>query len=237
MIHHGDCYDYLSDLAANSVDHVITDPPYSQHVHDNSMGGAGVDVSASRDLGFDHITEAQRRVYAQQFVRVAKRWILVFSDHEGSTAWRRAIEEASGEFVRYGIWVKRGATPQFTGDRPAVGHEVIVIAYAPDRGGRMRWNGGGRHAVWEVSVARNESSKRHPTQKPLTLMQALIRDFTDQGETILDPFAGSGTTLVAAKQLGRSPVGCEQNKEWVDVCVERLGDCRAQGDLFAGSVG
>ena len=77
------------------------------------------------------------------------------------------------------------------------------------------WNGGGKRGIYSVPTAidRDRSgldARIHTTQKPLALMQALVRDFTDEGETILDPFAGSGTTLYAAARLGRKSIGWDR---------------------------
>src|SRR5690606_30919467 len=114
---------------------------------------------------------------------------------------------------RSGIWIKPNGQPQLTGDRPGMGYESIAIAHAP---GRSTWNGGGRHGVWSFPVDANFSrvKRDHPTQKPLGLMEALVRDFTDAGETILDPFAGSGTTGVACKRLGRGFIGFERDPKY-----------------------
>lgn len=64
----------------------------------------------------------------------------------------------------------------------------------------------------------------HPTQKPLELMEILIKLTTVEGQTVLDPFAGSGTTLLAAKKLNRKYIGYEINKQYYDVTVNRLKD-------------
>ena len=70
--------------------------------------------------------------------------------------------------------------------------------------------------------------KIHPTEKPLSLFRELVAASSDEGETILDPFMGSGTTLVAAKLEGRKAVGIEINKQYCASAVKRL----AQGVLF-----
>lgn len=72
------------------------------------------------------------------------------------------------------------------------------------------------------------SDRSHPTQKPLPLMRELVSLFTDPGETILDPFMGSGTTLRAAKDLGRKAIGIELEEKWCEVAARRL----AQGVLL-----
>lgn len=76
------------------------------------------------------------------------------------------------------------------------------------------------------------SPGRHPTEKPVQLMAALIQVVTDRGGSILDPFMGSGTTGVAAVQLGRSFVGIEQDPQFFDQTCKRIEQAHAQGQLF-----
>ena len=71
---------------------------------------------------------------------------------------------------------------------------------------------------WEAN-----SRKFHPTQKPVDLMEYLIKTYTNENETVLDFAMGSGTTLVAAKQLGRRAIGIEICQEYCDIAIKRLG--------------
>jgi site-specific DNA-methyltransferase (adenine-specific) len=73
----------------------------------------------------------------------------------------------------------------------------------------------------------------HTTQKPEALMEALIRDFTDPGDLILDPFAGSGTTGVAAIRLGRRFIGWEKDPKYHAIALKRLTAAREQLELCA----
>jgi site-specific DNA-methyltransferase (adenine-specific) len=73
----------------------------------------------------------------------------------------------------------------------------------------------------------------HTTQKPLALMEALIRDFTDHGELICDPFAGSGTTGVAALRMGRRFIGWEKDPRYHAIAMKRLSAAREQLELTA----
>ena len=82
----------------------------------------------------------------------------------------------------------------------------------------MKWNGGGHHAVWSC----NTEQGPHPTMKPISLCRRLVELFSDEGETILDPFAGSGTTLLAARDLGRKAIGIELDPEYVQIAIRRL---------------
>lgn len=218
-------------MADASVDHVITDPPYSEHVDGNSMRGRGHRAGGRKQaLGFKPLTVSDMEACADRFARICKRWVLVFCAQEQVHEWRGALTSAGLEYVRCGVWVKENATPQFTGDRPGQGFEAIVIAHQP---GRKRWNSGGKLGVWTSPTAyRDGDDIVHTTQKPLSLMEALVRDFTDPGETILDPFAGSGTTGVACIRLGRNFIGFERDEKFHAAAMKRLAGTREQLQLI-----
>jgi hypothetical protein len=228
-LYHGDCRDVLARLIA-PVDVVVTDPPYSDHVHDKSRAGARMTLDPDRpssfsrrvDFGFESLSDELRTVAADLFAQLARRWVLVFSDVESAPEWKTQLELSGLEYIRTGAWIKIGATPQFTGDRPAAGFEAITIAH---RSGKKQWNGGGKHAVWSHAIALDrdgKSPRHHPTEKPIALMNELVHLFSDEGEVILDPFAGSGTTLVAAKTLGRKAIGVELEERWCEAAAKRL---------------
>ena len=156
---------------------------------------------------------------SSEFARLVTRWAVIFSDAESLHRWRNAIDEAGMRYVRTGAWVKPDPMPQMSGDRPSVGFEPCTIAHAR---GPMRWNGGGRPAVWTYNTVKGRSRPDHPCPKPLHLMRRLVYEFTDFGETILDPFCGSGTTLVAAKEYGCKAIGIELDEGWCEGAARRL---------------
>lgn len=227
---HGDCREVLPTLG--QVDHVITDPPYSEKVHKAARSGAmiaepGKGEAAffrNTDLGFEHLKADLRQFVASEIGRLARRWSLVFTDVEGAPAWAEDLAASGANYVRTGAWVKLGATPQFTGDRPAVGFEAVVISHRA-KSGRYRWNGGGRHAVWSHPIVLDRGGhpeRVHTTQKPLPLMLELVELFTDPDDLVLDPFCGSGTTGVACLRLGRRFIGIEKDATYAAVARERL---------------
>jgi site-specific DNA-methyltransferase (adenine-specific) len=239
----GDCLDPVSGLASlpdKSVDHVISDPPYEAEAHtlqrrtkstfvgSATSGEATGMLPAIKPISFAPLTHEIRVAAAAEMARVARRWIIVFCQAEAVQAWREALEAGGAVYKRACVWIKPDGQPQLTGDRPGMGYESIVAAHAP---GRSRWNGGGKHGVYRFfKQAANDSTAgvEHPTRKPEPLMTALVRDFTDEGETVLDPFAGSGTTGVACRRLGRRFIGWERDPKYHAIATKRIDGAREQ---------
>jgi len=209
-IHHGDCRAILGALPP--VDHVMTDPPYGGDTHAGARTGSAHQNSVLVDF---EATDARAIAYTLELVRL-KRWAILTCD------WQHVLPlkehpPVGWRFVRHGAWIKPNGTPQFTGDRPAQGWEAVAILHA-GISGRMRWNGGGLPAVW----MHNKVVGDHPTGKPESLLREWITQFTDPGDLILDPFMGSGTTLVAAKRLGRRAIGIEIEEHYCEIATRRL---------------
>lgn len=244
----GDCLAIMEQLPELCVDHVITDPPYSKQVHAsvrtskrNRLSDVAEHACRARrvvDLGFEHLSAPMLEASAVQFARLVRRWVLAFSDVESSHLWRGALGQAGLKYKRTGAWVRRGGAPQFSGDRPAAGFEAITMAH---RVGRTRWNGGGRAAVYSYPIVANRAGARHsrihPTQKPLALMLELVELFTDPGDLVLDPYAGSATTGVACLRLGRRFIGCELDAGFAATARERLAAHDAGLTLKAARAG
>ena len=218
---------YLADAfeimpTLGEVDSIITDPPYNAKT---SHRGART-TRSGQPVGlihFDSLTEVQFIEFCGNAVAQAKRWVVM------SCAWQHAalLEKAGVPLVRLGIWHKPNGAPQFTGDRPGVGWEAIAILH---REGRKHWNGGGHHAVWVCNVEHGE----HPTQKPLKLLMDWVTKFTDEGETVLDPFMGSGTTgsclRKAWAQLHRHRETSGLLQRWLAAASK---EAQQQANLFA----
>ena len=79
-------------------------------------------------------------------------------------------------------------------------------------------------AIWTFPTVKGIARPDHPCPKPLGLMELLVMQFTDPGETILDPFMGSGTTGVACAKLGRKFIGCEIDPKYFEIAVRRIND-------------
>jgi len=207
------------------ADLILTDPPYSETTHAGARtnalkatppDGAGVQRflqggNAALPLGidFDSFSIADLDACFARLAPLARRWLVSFLDWRHTTRLEAAPPDGL-RFVRFGVWVKPNAAPQFTGDRPGPGWESIAFLHKD--GGRMAWNGGGRHGVYTCNTAHKDHRlSDHPNAKPLPLLAQLIKDFSDPGDLVLDPFGGSGAVAAAALLTGRRCVIVERD--------------------------
>jgi site-specific DNA-methyltransferase (adenine-specific) len=187
------------------ADVLVTDPPYGmQYSSASSKRGPTAPVRGDGDT-----KERDRMLSAWGSAKPA----LVFG------TWRMPRPVDCRQLL---IWDK-GASPGM-GDLTlpwGPSHEDIYVLGGH---GPSHWTGGRTGSVIQ-SRAKEGNAERgsllHPTQKPVYIMQALITRTT--GATIADPFAGSGTTLVAAKLMGRRAIGVEMDARYAEIAAERLG--------------
>ena len=208
----GDCRDILPTLP--KVDAVITDPPY---------GVACAVNSANATIVGDKSTEARDTVLAL-------------------AQWRTAVVFGSPKIPRpeaviaHLVWDKGPMVGMGDLAFPwKLTHEEIYIL-----GEKALWEGKREESVLkdpaiypnlpEANKARGEPLE-HPTQKPIRLMERLIRKV--RGDLILDPFMGSGTTGVACMNLGRRFIGIEIEPKYFDIACRRIEDAQRQGRLIA----
>lgn len=223
-IWHGDCREIAPLLPL--VDHVITDPPYAERTHSGAMTNKiddappGYRQGGSKLVTFGSLTDEGFTSITTTLLRVTSRWVVMTCDHRHA-----ALTFDWDEHIRIGVWVKGAPMPQISGDRPGSGHESVLILHNT---GKKRWNRGGGAAVWHETVLKDPSLCFMPTQKPIGLLRSFVRDFTDADELILDPFMGSGTTLRAAKDLGRKAIGIEIEERYCEIAAKRM----AQEVLF-----
>jgi site-specific DNA-methyltransferase (adenine-specific) len=164
--------------------------------------------------------DAVRVEFAELATQLSNGWLLVFCTPEGVAPWRDAIEAAGARYKRACVWVKPDAAPQFNGQGPAMGAEMVVAAWCGK--GHSKWNGGGGRGVWTHNTNQPDRHGLHPTEKPVPLMRELVRLFTNKGDTVLDPFMGTGATGVACSREGRGFLGCEVNEEFFGAAGLRL---------------
>lgn len=223
-LHHGDCLDPvtgLASLADKSVDVTISDPPYEAEAHTLQRrvkrdAGERIAVEA---IDFDAITSIDRELVAAHMARVSRHRAVVFCQAEAVQAWREAFDAAGMPYRRTLVWLKPDAAPSFHGRWPGQAFESIVLAQHPSSA-PCPCGGGAKSYLFNKPSGGDKNP--HPTTKPLPLMRAIVEDFSLPGDTILDPFAGSGTTGVACNQLGRRFIGWERDDSYHAIATRRL---------------
>jgi len=225
----GDCLEILPTLG--EIDHVIGDPPYEDELHAGAKDQRIIRADGRTmhgDLGFVGIN-SNRSETAAAIVAASSGWAILFTLAEGVRAWRDELQTAKAKYDTCLFWIKPDASPRFNGQGAARGAECAVTAWCGP--GYRSWNAGGKRGVYTHCVNTGRQGE-HPTEKPIPLMMDLVSDFTSPGQTICDPFMGSGTTGIACAKLGRKFIGIEQNECWFDLSCKRIEQAYRQADLF-----
>jgi len=220
----GDCMDVLPTL--DKVDAVITDPPYGESTHANAKSNRGAG-HGNKAIDFSSMTASELDQVLVLCGQLCNRWLV------STMEWRHIAKfdvqpPVGWELIRFGVWVKTNPMPQISADRPAQGWEGIAYMHSTI-GDKKRWNGGGNHGNYVGSLVTDGA---HPTGKPLPLFSQFVDRFTERGNLVLDPFMGSGTTGVAAVQMGRKFIGIEREPKYFEIACKRIEDAQRTLDMF-----
>lgn len=207
-IYHGDCLDVLPTVAADAV---VTDPPYNV----GCAYGSGTDDRRQAD---DYAAWLGMRLAACQAPEII--WFpgKVNSFRAGEVCLRAGLRPH---------WMLGWHRKEFAGDRwlggPAICWEPIVWASRRDKPECLKVLGHlGRDFLVVPSTHGDPVARHHPCPKPYKVMAWLVGLFVEAGGTVLDPFLGSGTTLLAAKNLGRKAIGVEIEERYCELAAKRL---------------
>lgn len=239
----GDCLKLFPKIPDGSIDMVFADPPYN--------------MSKKKGLGWafsKHVTmqEAWDRFSKDEFFKFNLDWMgeaLRVLKPTGSMfvcgSYHNIFQlgfilqtEYDAKILNDIIWFKPNAQPNITARMFTQSTETLIWV-AKNSGWKFKYwdikelNGGKQmRNMWEISVtpaSEKSAGDKHPTQKPLKLLDRCIRATTDEGDVVLDPFLGTGTTLVAAKMLGRKAIGFELNEDlYGDLIRKRLSQIQTK---------
>ena len=220
---HGDCLDIMRSLAARSVDLICTDPPYI--IGSQGCGLAGDrkylhDISANAlDRGFDPVV-------LEEFLRVLKTPNLILFCSRLQI--RDYLNWAHERHLKWSLicWHKSNPTP-LTNNNYLPDTEYILHFWA---GKKLR---GAYHSKrrFYLQPAVKSPTAGHPTVKPLNIIKNLILNATTRGDIVLDPFMGSGTTGVAAINLGHKFIGIEISGDYLEIAKRRIAQATPDFEL------
>jgi len=197
-IYHGDCRDILPTLP--KVDLVLTDPPYGIGAA-GGVGGYGSSDHKAKHYVDDWDTRPNK--YTVGMILLASTTAIVFGGN-----YMTDLLPTNGHWI---VWDKVGE----------------MKFQNPFSDCELAWTNVDKRTVKKYVVIQQgfiskERERYHPTQKPVELFKAIIDDYSEETATILDPFMGSGTTLRAAKDLGRQAIGIEIEEKYCEIAAKRM---------------
>lgn len=227
VLWHGDSRDVLPNLTGGGL--VVTDPPYSVSVAGSSHSGRP--GKGSRRLDF-FTGDTDWRATTRMAVDVLRLSLEACAPLSSLYAWvgHRQIGpvvrmvERGGRSSRLLGWVKACPAPPPPGAGWPSALEVCVYAYPAGRTWTHSAQNAPRSNVFTADSFRHGQPGKvdHPTQKPECVIRPLVLASSNPGDVVIDPFSGSGTTLVVAKAEGRRAIGIEREERYCAVAAARL---------------
>ncbi|MBI5832911.1 MAG: site-specific DNA-methyltransferase [Armatimonadetes bacterium] len=240
----GDCLDVLERLPAQSVDMIFADPPYNLQLRNELVRTDGSLVDAVDDAWDQFGSFAEYDQFTRAWLKACRRvlkdsgTIWVIGSYHNIYRVGGALQDLGYWVLNDVIWVKANPMPNFRGVRFTNAHETLLWCKKSERSTGISFNyqdmkreNGGKQmrSDWYFPICGGlerlrdaDGNKVHPTQKPLGLIERVVRSSTRPGDVVLDPFAGVGTTAVAALRHGRHYIGIEQESEYCTAARERI---------------
>lgn len=242
-LYKGDCLDILADI--QNVDMVFADPPYF-------LSNGGLTIQNGTIVSVDKGDWDKAKIPIYQFNH---NWLSAVRNtlKPGGTIWisgtmhnifhiYQALEDLGFKILNVITWRKLNPPPNFSCRTFTHSTEIIIWARKYKNVPHlynyelMKALNGGKQMkdVWDFpSIARWEKKQgKHPTQKPLSLLSRIVLASTQKGDLILDPFAGSSTTGIAASVLDRRYIGIEKEQEFVDISINRYREFCSNGKMY-----
>lgn len=241
----GDCVDVMRKLPDASVDAVFADSPYNLQLGSKTLYRPE-DQTAARAVrdswdffGSNKEYDDFTRAWLTECKRVLKpdgaMWVI--GSYHNIFRLGAILQDLGFWILNDIVWVKTNPMPNFRGTRFTNAHETLIWA-TPRKTGKYTFNyetmkklNGGKQmrSDWDLNICLGEERLKdkdgkslHNTQKPLDLLRRVILASTKPGDVILDPFMGSGTTAVAAKELNRQFIGIEREETYVQAALKRV---------------
>ena len=230
---HGDCLELMKDIPDNSIDAIICDLPFgtTQNKWDTVIDFNFLweqynrisKDSAAIVLNGQSLFSAKLILSNEKYYRYSLIWEktkaggflnakrMPLQAHEDIVVFYKKLPTYNPQFEIGKPYIKKSLT---NGDKGNYG--------TFERAGQTNVNDGKRFPRSVIKISNDNHKSLHRTQKPLKLMEYLIKTYSNEGDLILDNCMGSGTTCLAAKNLNRQFIGIEKEKEYYDICVERL---------------
>lgn len=229
----GDCLVSMEGIADESVDLLLTDPPYNlglfmqkrgtnlKSMRENYFGAAGWDNLSAEDWA-----ESMDEFFGEAARVVRKGGALIVFMAVIKLETLIGLAQKHGFYYKTtGAWHKLNPMPRNMNLHFINSTESWVYFVNHTKTGIFNNEGEALHDFFETSVTPKSEKEhgKHPTQKPVELMDYFVRTLTNPGDIVLDPFMGSGSAGVSAMGMGRKFIGIELDENYFDIAVRRLG--------------
>lgn len=233
-----DTFKAMRNVCDESIDMIFADPPYFLS-NDGITCSAGKMISVNKGKWDKIDTIQEKHKFNRKWIKECKRilkpngsiWISGTLHNIYSIGM--ALEQEGFKIINNITWQKTNPPPNLACRCFTHSTETVLWAKKGSKKAKhifnyelMKTRNGGKQMkdVWTGTLTplREKREGKHPTQKPLYLLERIIEASTNVGDTILDPFCGSSTTGVAAKMLGRKYVGIDNSEEYIELSIKRL---------------
>ncbi|MDR1489403.1 MAG: site-specific DNA-methyltransferase [Desulfovibrio sp.] len=235
-IYNADAFSKLLEIQDHSIDMILTDPPYNLGCYSTGNMKFNWRKDINNDVADWDNVNFNPADLKDTFTRIIKPTgnIMVFCSYNLIGKWHEVFDPIFDTF-QFFVWHKSNPVPKFRKAGFLNSCELIVCVWNK---GHI-WNFGKQnemHNFYESPICMCPERLRepvHPTQKPVKLLSHLLKLATNEGDVILDPFMGVGSTGVAALENGRRFIGIELEKKYYDAAERRLQSCKRQFSLFS----
>lgn len=256
---HGDAIKILKSLPDGSIDHCITDPPYNISGYDNKKKIGWLNSNSywtkekkfsKIDANWDKFTNNDYEFFTASWLKEVSRVlkpngnIIIFGTYHSIYKIGSILDTMGKKIINSIVWYKRNAFPNVTQRMLCESTEYAIWAVNNSQKNAKNWvfnyhdlkkiNGGTQmRNMWDIPSTPSSERKhgKHPSQKPVAVLNRLVIGASNKNEIILDPFVGSGTLPVVAKTLGRKFIGIDNEKKYLEIAKKRLAEC--ESNLFA----
>lgn len=221
----GDCYDLLKNISDDTINLILVDPPYQISKKSNFKKNSTNIKYNKIDIDFgewDH-EEINLELLFFEFKRILKSngYIIIFYDVWKSESLKYWAEKFGFKQPRVGQWVKTNPVP--INSKKNYLSNSIEFFFCFVKGKNVTFNSEYDKGIYNYPICHGKERTKHPTQKPLNLIKDLVVKHSNEDDIILDCFAGSGTTGLAAKETNRKFILIERDLEFYNIIVNRLG--------------
>ena len=234
MLYNGDCIEILKTLKPNSVDLIFADPPYFLSNGGKSILNGKV-VSVNKGHWDDKLIYNNHLDFTKEWIKLAYnvlKWsgsIWISGTIHNIFDVKRFLDEIGFKIINIVVWHKSDPPPLIYKNKLKFSYELIIWASKGSKhvfnyDDMFKINNDELQDVWTIPAVQMCEKKfgYHPTQKPEALLERIIKACSNPGDTVLDPFNGSGTTCFVAKKLNRKYIGIEKEKEYFNISKRRI---------------